>query len=63
MFPLCQRLQKGSNDFFIVFGSFVINKPGFSECVETRSFFILANNSRSKQNETNLKHPFEHIGK
>ena len=25
--------------------------------------FILANNSRFKQIETNLEHPFEHIGK
>ena len=25
--------------------------------------FILTNNSRSKQNQTNLEHPFEHIGK
>ena len=26
-------------------------------------FLILANNSRYKQNETNLEHRFEHIGK
>ena len=25
--------------------------------------FILTNNSGSKQNQTNLEHPFEHIGK
>ena len=47
----------------ILFISFDLYKPDFSECVETRFFFILANNSRSKQNETNLEHLFEHIGK
>ena len=34
--------------------SLSVQKPGL---------FILANNSRSKQNEENLKDPFEHIGK
>ena len=31
--------------------------------VQKPGLFILANNSRSKQNETNLEHPFENIGK
>ena len=31
--------------------------------VQKPALFILANNSRSKQNEANLKGPFEHIGK
>ena len=49
--------------FFILFRSSVIDEPGFGECVETRSFSILANNSRSKQSKTNLEHPFVDIGK
>ena len=42
---------------FFLFGldlKLLIDKPGFCECVETRSFFILANNSRSQQNEAVL---------
>ena len=31
--------------------------------VETRSFFIFANNSRSKQNKINPEHRFIGIGK
>ena len=31
--------------------------------VQKPGLFILANNSRSKQNETNLEHPFEDIDK
>ena len=33
-------------------------KPGFRECVETRSVLNFANNSRSKQNKKNPKHAF-----
>ena len=54
--------SKGVQNFFILFRSWVIENPGVCECVDT-SPFILANNSRSKQNETNLEHPFEHVGK
>ena len=46
-----QCLQKGVWDFFILFRSRVNSKPGFCECVKTRSVFILANNSSSKQNK------------
>ena len=49
--------------YFVYIFRSSIYKPDFSENVETRFFFILANNSRSKQNETNLEHAFEHIGK
>ena len=35
----------------------------FSVSVQKPGLFILANNSRSKQNETNLEHPFEDIDK
>ena len=31
--------------------------------VRKSGLFILANNSRSKQKEINLEHPFEHIAK
>ena len=41
----------------------LIDKPGFCECVETRVFFILANNSSSKQNKKNREHAFVDIGK
>ena len=54
---LLELSTKGCSGFFILF-----DKPGFFECVEP-GLFILANNSRSKQNETNLKDPFEHIGR
>ena len=37
--------------------------PGLSECVETRPFLILTNNSRSKQNKITPEHPFLDIGK
>ena len=36
--------------FFILFRAWVTGKPGFCECVKTRSILILANNSSSKQN-------------
>ena len=49
--------------FLILFRSSVINKTGFCECVETRYFLILANNSSSKQNLKNPTHPFVDIGK
>ena len=32
-------------------------------CVETRSFYIFINNSRSKQNKRNPRHPFVDIGR
>ena len=35
--------------FFIFFRSWVINKTVKSKCVETRSFFIFASNSKPKQ--------------
>ena len=38
--------------------SWVINKSVKTECVETRSFLILANNSRSKQNKEKAHTPF-----
>ena len=56
-------LQKNVWDFFILFRSWVINKSVKSECVETRSFLIFANNSRSKQNKKNPTHPFVDITK
>ena len=49
--------------FFILFRSWVINNNVKKECVETRSFFIFANISRSKQNKKNPEHPFVDIGK
>ena len=45
-----------------MFRSWVINKNIKNECVETRSFLIFTNNSRSKQNK-NPAHPFADIGK
>ena len=63
IFPIYQCLQKDAEDIFILFRSWVIDKPSFWERVETTSFFILANNLRSRRNETNLEHPSEHIGK
>ena len=33
-----------------------------SECVETTSFLIFANDSKSKQNKKNPTHPFEDTG-
>ena len=49
--------------FFILFRPWVINENVKNGCVETRSFLIFANNSRSKQNEKNPKQPFVDIGK
>ena len=48
--------------FKILFRSWVIAKPGFHECVETRYFLILANNSGSKLNKKNPTHAFVDIG-
>ena len=48
---------------FILLTSWVIDKRGFCECVETRPFSNLAINWRSKQNKTNLKHFLQHNGK
>ena len=53
---------KGCSGFFILFRSWVIDKHNFCEFVETRSSFILANNSSSKQNK-NFEHPFLDIVK
>ena len=49
--------------FFILFRSWVINKDGCNGCVETRSVFIFANKSRSKQNKIDPKQPFPDISK
>ena len=49
--------------FFILFRSWVIDKPGFCECAETKSFFILANSSSFKQNKKNPTHALVDIGK
>ena len=46
--------------FFILFTSRVNNENIHNKCVETRSFFIFANSSRSKQNNNNKKNP-EHL--
>ena len=50
-------------NFFSLFESWVLYKPGFFECVETRLFFILENNSRSNQNKKIPKHALVDIGK
>ena len=42
---------KGCEGFSILFRSWLINKTGFCEYVETKYFLILENNSSSKQNE------------
>ena len=47
----------------ILFRYWVVNKSGFCECVETRHFLILANNSISKQNKKNSTLSFVDIGK
>ena len=49
--------------FFILFRSWVINKNVKNACVETRSVFIFANNSRFKQNKKNPEHTFVDSGK
>ena len=54
---------KWSSEFFILFRSWVTDKPSFYEYVETMSFLILANTSRSKQNEKSPEHRFVDIGK
>ena len=43
-FLLTSSYKKVFEILFILFWPRVINKPCFCECVETRSFFILANN-------------------
>ena len=43
-FLLTSSYKKVLEILFILFWPRVINKPCFCECVETRSFFILANN-------------------
>ena len=49
--------------FFILFRSWVINKNVKDEWLETSSFLIFANNSRSKQDKKNTAYPFVDIGK
>ena len=49
--------------FFILFRSWAINESIKNESVETKSFLIFTNNSRSKQNKKNPAHPFVDIGK
>ena len=44
--------------FFILLRSWVINENSFSDCVETRLFWIFANNSRSKPNKKNPEKAF-----
>ena len=56
-FPTYHCLQKGIQGFLLC----LINLVSVS--VQKSGLFILANNGRSKQNETTLKNPFEHIGK
>ena len=54
-FQLTNIYKRVFGTSFILFRSWVIDKPGFCKCVEIRSFFILANNSRFKQNNNNNK--------
>ena len=51
--------------FFLFYLDLVlfIDKPGLCGCVETSFFIILANISKSKQNQKHLEHPFVDIGK
>ena len=60
-FPTYQYLQRGVHDFVFLFRSWVISKkekrPGFYTLV----FYIVINNSRSKQNKRNLEHTFVDI--
>ena len=61
-FPNYYGLQKSFQDFlFCLDPELIINLVSVS--VQKPGYFILPNNSRSKQNETNLKDPFEHVGK
>ena len=53
-FPIYHCLQKGFLFCLINVVSVSVQKP---------DLFILANNAGSKQNETNIKDPFEHIDK
>ena len=62
-FDLANVYKKPFRNSLTLFRSWVIDKPGFGECVETSSFFILPNNSSSKQNEQNPEHPVVRIGK
>ena len=50
-------------NLFTLFRSWVLKKNVKNKCVETRSFFIFASNTRSKQIKKNPKHPFVDIGK
>ena len=56
--PVCTKECSGFFIIIILLRSWVINKPGFCECVENRS-----NNSSSKQNKKNSGHPSVNIGK
>ena len=56
-------MQKDIWHFLILFGSWVIDKPGFCEGVEARSSLICANNSKLKQKKKKFEHPFVDIGK
>ena len=62
-FRLTNVYKRMCGIFQTLFRSGVIDKPGFCECIETRYFFILENNSSSKQNKKNLTpHAFADIG-
>ena len=49
--------------FFYFLGSWIINTNVKNECVETRSFLIHENSSKSKQDRNNSEHRFIDIGK
>ena len=61
-FPTYRCLQRVFR-IFLFYSDPELLKNLVSVSVQKPGPFILANNSRSKQNETNLKHPFKHIGK
>ena len=58
--------KKGCSGFFLILFRFCLdfrNKNVKNECVETRSFLIFENNSRSKQDKKNPTHFFVDIDK
>ena len=63
VFYLIMSTKECSGFFFILLRSWVISNSVKIEFVETRSFLIFANNSRSKQNKKNPAHAFVDTGK
>ena len=62
-FRLANVYKRVLGIFFILFGSWIIDKPGFCECVESRSFLFWQITQFLNKILKNPEHPFVDSGK